>query len=116
LASRKASGSAIGGTIGGPRDIERFGRRLGSVANAPFENRQVTLDQEADAVVAEMITLGAKFEIVRTGADDPRWYYEAKPSMREPLRRYKATVELTKPGMQTAMVRAILRTKFVGAP
>lgn len=64
-----------------------------------------------------MLALGARFEITRSGPDgEPRWFYEAQPSMREALRRYRQGIDLTRPGMQGAFIKAIMRAKSVEAP
>lgn len=74
------------------------------------------LDQEADKAVAEMIRLGASFEITRTGSDHPRWFYTSRAGVRADIRRYWQSVDSTRPGFGEAMIRAIMRTKYSGAP
>ena len=76
----------------------------------------MSLDEEADQVVAEMVRLGAKFEISRSGADGPRWYYASRAGARADIRRFWQSVDRTRPGMQAAMLRAVTRTLYAGAP
>lgn len=69
----------------------------------------MTIDQEADRHVAEMIRLGATFHIVPSGLGGETWVHDCKPGTRASLRSYKNTAGLNRIGMNDAMTVAIRR-------
>ena len=74
------------------------------------------LDHHADRVVSEMVAIGAEMHITPAGRNTPQtWFYAARPSMREALRRFRATLDVDRPGFGEAMVRAIERAKMAEA-